>query len=81
MKLCIIVGLSNSLFYLDAEKPFNPILGETYQGFIDGCPVYADQISHHPPITAYYMLGRGYKIYGSIEAKVNLHLNSADGIN
>jgi len=27
------------------------------------------------------MLGRGYKIYGGIEAKVNLHLNSADGLN
>lgn len=27
------------------------------------------------------MLGRGYKIYGSIEATVSIHLNAADGIN
>ncbi len=27
------------------------------------------------------MIGRGYRIYGGIEAKVNLHLNSADGLN
>lgn len=27
------------------------------------------------------MIGRGYKIFGAIEAKVNLHINSADGVN
>jgi hypothetical protein len=46
------------------DKPFNPILGETYQTIIDGCPVYGEQISHHPPISAVFMKGRGYKIYG-----------------
>ncbi len=48
---------------------------------IDGCPIYAEQISHHPPISCFYMIGRGYKIFGAIEAKVNIHLNSADGVN
>lgn len=66
LKYCFIFGLTNSLLYVDIEKPFNPILGETYQGFIAGCPVYAEQVSHHPPVTAIYMVGRGYKIYGSI---------------
>jgi hypothetical protein len=36
----MVFGVSSSLFFLDAEKPFNPILGETYQGTIDGCPIY-----------------------------------------
>ena len=48
---------------------------------IDGCPVYAEQISHHPPISSFYMIGRGYKLFGNNKAKVNLHMNSADGIN
>jgi hypothetical protein len=26
--------------YLRMDKPFNPILGETYQSLIDGCLVY-----------------------------------------
>lgn len=56
-------------------------MGETYQGTIDGCPIYAEQISHHPPISSFYMIGRGYKIFGCVEAKVNLHFNSADGLN
>jgi hypothetical protein len=74
-------GLTNTLLYLDAEKPFNPILGETYQGFIQGCPVYAEQISHHPPISSIYMVGRGYRIHANLESKVEIHLNSGNGIN
>lgn len=40
-KRVLAFGLSNSIIYFDVEKPFNPILGETYQGFIRGCPIYA----------------------------------------
>ena len=35
---CFSLGFS--LCYIEMEKPFNPILGETYQGLIDSCPVY-----------------------------------------
>ena len=41
MKWSICFALSNSLMYFYIQKPFNPILGETYQGMIDGCPIYA----------------------------------------
>jgi hypothetical protein len=34
-------------------KPFNPILGETFQGSMGGYKVYVEQISHHPPISAF----------------------------
>lgn len=74
-------ALSTSLLYLSQEKSFNPILGETSQMWIDGCPVYAEQISHHPPISSILMIGRGYKIYGSLESKVDLHMNSGNGCN
>lgn len=33
-------SIGNILLYIEMSKPFNPILGETYQGFIDGCPIY-----------------------------------------
>jgi len=81
LKRVMILGLSQSILFLDINKPFNPILGETYQSYIGGCPFYAEQISHHPPITSYLYLGRGYKIQATLEATVNIHLNSADGIN
>jgi len=73
--------MGSSLIYLTMEKPFNPILGETYQCWIDGCPVYFEQIAHHPPIASYLMIGRGYKLYGTMEAKMDLSINSGTGVN
>ncbi len=70
-----------SILYLEMEKPFNPILGETYQGWINGCPITCEQISHHPPITAFYFVGRGYRIHGNIEPKIDLSMNSGVGSN
>jgi hypothetical protein len=81
MKAILAGSIGSSLIYLTMEKPFNPILGETYQCWIDGCPVYFEQISHHPPIAAYFMRGRGYTISGTVEAKMDLSINSGTGIN
>ncbi len=81
MKFTMIFGLTHSLLFFDMQKPFNPILGETFQCFIAGCPFYAEQISHHPPVSSILFLGRGYKVYANLQATVNIHLNSADGIN
>jgi len=58
----VAFGLSNSVLYISIEKPFNPILGETFQCWINGCPGYGEQISHHPPITALMFMGRGYRV-------------------
>ncbi|PSC69671.1 Oxysterol-binding 9 [Micractinium conductrix] len=39
-------------------KPFNPILGETWQASLpDGSRISLEQISHHPPISAFQMQG------------------------
>ena len=39
------------------QKPLNPVLGETFHGHWDGDPgttrLVAEQVSHHPPISAY----------------------------
>lgn len=39
--------------------------------------MYFEQISHHPPVSSYYFLGRGYKIYGSVEPLLSLGINHA----
>jgi hypothetical protein len=57
------------------EKPFNPILGETFQCWINGCPGYAEQISHHPPIGAAMFYGRGYRITSNYFILFKLNLN------
>jgi len=61
------------------DKPFNPILGETYQGLINQCPISLEQVSHHPPISSYFYVGRGYKAFGCIEPKIDLGLNVGRG--
>ncbi len=81
LKAVLASNFGSSLIYLTMQKPFNPILGETYQAWIDGCPVYFEQISHHPPIAAYLMKGRGYEISGTVQAKMDLSINSGTGIN
>lgn len=40
------------------EKPFNPILGETFQAsFSNGTEVFCEQVSHHPPVSAWEFVG------------------------
>ena len=80
-KIVTAFSLATSLLYLEMEKPFNPILGETYQGWIAGCPVYCEQISHHPAISAFFMVGKGYTVSGRLEPKIDLSLNSGVGEN
>ena len=42
------------------KKPFNPILGETYEFAHKDFRFFSEQVSHHPPITAYKFEGDGY---------------------
>lgn len=76
MKYTIAFFLSSMVLCIQQEKPFNPILGETFQGRIKGSPIYLEQLSHHPPITYYYMIGKNYKLYGSHEPIANLTANT-----
>lgn len=55
IKAAICFAIGNLLLYIDMAKPFNPILGETYQAFIDGCPVYGEQTCHHPPVSSLFL--------------------------
>lgn len=42
LQYSFLFGISMGILYLTLEKPFNPILGETFQTFIKGCPVYLE---------------------------------------
>lgn len=59
------------------RKPFNPILGETYQGVLDpDTQVYAEHISHHPPISRYYITNPYFKVYGSLTYNAQISPNT-----
>lgn len=79
MKMCSGFLISLLHMSLNQEKPFNPILGETFQGRINGSPIYLEQISHHPPISAILMIGKGYRVEGNFEVVAALRPNSMSG--
>mmetsp|Transcript_1426 Transcript_1426/g.4252 ORF Transcript_1426/g.4252 Transcript_1426/m.4252 type:complete len:430 (+) Transcript_1426:162-1451(+) len=62
------------------KKPFNPLLGETWQATQgDGrCSIFMEQISHHPPISAFEMLGPGgaYLFTGHSQPDVSYKANA-----
>ncbi|XP_045068015.1 oxysterol-binding protein-related protein 6-like [Coregonus clupeaformis] len=53
MAAFVISGYS-STYYRAGSKPFNPLLGETYESVREdkGMCFIAEQVSHHPPISA-----------------------------
>ncbi|XP_077666470.1 oxysterol-binding protein-related protein 1 isoform X3 [Eretmochelys imbricata] len=55
-------------------KPFNPLLGETYELVRDdlGFRLLSEQVSHHPPVSAFYAEGvnNDFVFHGSIYPKL-----------
>lgn len=76
MKYILAFIVSGMYVSADLRKPFNPILGETLEGYFkDGSKIYVEHISHHPPISSYLIEGPpeyAYRMYGSVEFKANV---------
>ncbi|CAL8242600.1 unnamed protein product [Merluccius merluccius] len=70
------------------KKPYNPIIGETFRCMwlhqeTNSKTFYiAEQVSHHPPVSAFYVSNRkdGFCISGSILAKSKFYGNSLSAI-
>jgi len=46
------------------RKPFNPLLGETYEIIQPEYRFVSEQVSHHPPVSAFFFEGPGYEMSG-----------------
>jgi len=55
------------------NKPFNPLLGETYELETNDYQFLAEQVSHHPPVSAWYCNSErhGYKIWSNFSTKTS----------
>lgn len=66
-----------------SKAPLNPVLGETYQAQKkDGCKIFLEQTSHHPPIASFFMTGpdKCFEIIGFAETIAKMTgLNSIKG--
>ena len=58
------------------KKPFNPVIGETYQGYLGKSLYYAEQVSHHPPISSFQLLNDLFTMHGFYEFTANTSANS-----
>eukprot|EP00741_Cyanophora_paradoxa_P013866 tig00020710_g13384.t1 len=76
-RLKYVVAFSVAGFHKEIgtnRKPFNPILGETFQATMsDGTTLFCEQTSHHPPVSHFQLLGPG----GSWELHGHLNMNAS----
>lgn len=53
------------------SKPFNPLLGETFEYVNEKVKIISEQVSHHPPVSATYALSQdgSYEYFANTESK------------
>ncbi|CAH8866321.1 unnamed protein product [Trichobilharzia szidati] len=59
-------------------KPFNPLLGETYELHYNNFVFVAEQVSHHPPITAFHVESENYHLRATVQFKIRFWGKSID---
>eukprot|EP01107_Rhizomastix_libera_P007584 TRINITY_DN22605_c0_g1_i1.p1 TRINITY_DN22605_c0_g1~~TRINITY_DN22605_c0_g1_i1.p1 ORF type:complete len:505 (+),score=165.49 TRINITY_DN22605_c0_g1_i1:22-1515(+) len=76
VSLFVISGLSNCQRYL---KPLNPLLGETFE-YVDprGFKFFAEQISHHPPISASHCESKEFTFWQQAHVKTKFMGNTLE---
>ncbi|GFS71764.1 oxysterol-binding protein-related protein 1 [Nephila pilipes] len=54
------------------NKPFNPLLGETYELCREdlGFRLVCEQVSHHPPVSAFHAESEDFQFYGNIHPRL-----------
>jgi hypothetical protein len=73
-KLVVAFGMAGLFNTSKQKKPFNPILGETFEAsFEDGTALFLEQSSHHPPVTQYQAIGP----HGSFQYSGNIQFHAA----
>ncbi|CAG5123391.1 unnamed protein product, partial [Candidula unifasciata] len=60
-----------SSYYREGHKPFNPLLGETYECIREdkGWRFIAEQVSHHPPVSACHCESKNFKLWQDVRIK------------
>ena len=60
---CFLISQYSEVFNR-SRKPFNPLLGETYEIITPNFRFISEQVSHHPPVSAFHLEGPGYQMSG-----------------
>jgi hypothetical protein len=81
-KLVIAFALASLSLQVTEKKPFNPIIGETFQAnFEDGTEIFLEQTSHHPPKSNWEVFGpnKNYHFWGYGEWAASCTGNTVKG--
>lgn len=74
-----IIFLTTCVYYgMGIKKPFNPYIGETFQGhYKDGTEIYIEHVQHDPPKDTFLLLHpkKDFRIYGSLTLTPKLSTN------
>jgi len=67
--LLVAAGLVQSFYVVPKRlgKPFNPLLGETYELVTSKFRYFSEMVSHHPPICCLNCQGAGYELRRTME--------------
>jgi hypothetical protein len=76
MKLVLTHYVAAMHFQMALGKPFNPILGETFQSKSGNSLFYAEQTTHHPPRTNFYIKNTKFVHHGHIAPEATGSVNS-----
>jgi len=59
-------------------KPFNPILGETFEYMTKNYRFFSEQVSHHPPISACFAESSTYELYLNTNVTLRFWMKSLE---
>ncbi|EJT98917.1 Oxysterol-binding protein [Dacryopinax primogenitus] len=72
-RMCLVAAFAVSTYasshYRAARKPFNPMLGETFEDIRPSSRFVAEKVSHHPPVMASYAEGEGWTYWATSGGK------------
>jgi len=54
-------------------KPFNPLLGETYEFVTPTHRFFGEQVSHHPPVLSIHCQGSGWELTKSLLTSIKFN--------
>ncbi|ENN76797.1 hypothetical protein YQE_06638, partial [Dendroctonus ponderosae] len=72
-RLQYVIGFAVSALASNWErlgKPFNPLLGETYELEREDFKIICEQVSHHPPVSAFHAESDDWVFHGSVHPKL-----------
>ena len=83
LRMAYVVGFAFSMYSNTInrlKKPFNPLLGETYEyeNKEKGWRMISEQVSHHPPISAGFAESKNFRFWANTDVKTTFWGKSID---